>query len=465
MVKQYNRFLRVLYFTGDLLVINASFFIAFAIRFDSVGLFLETDYFRPLYYPLFLIYNLSWVLVSLGFSFYRPFRFVETRKLLLNIIKVFVFHLTIMTIYFILAEREDISRQFFFSSFIIYGGILTIWRLGLHFFFRWSQKRGLFQKKVVIVGYGEVGKELFSYFSDHPELGSKCLGYFDNDPGKDEKIIGDLKFLEDYLISQEIDEVYCSLPDNQKEDVEILNNFCQNNLIRFSLIPDFRSFYYKRVKLDFYENIPVLSTLSDPLTDPFNRFLKRAFDITFSLFVILFVLSWLLPILILIIKIDTRGPGFFIQNRSGFRNNIFKVIKLRTMVVNNQSDSTQAKKDDARITKIGRFLRKTSMDELPQFFNVLIGDMSVVGPRPHMLFQTATYSQTIDNYMIRHFVKPGITGFAQVNGYRGETADPALMKIRVKLDKIYIEHWSLWLDIKIIFETALLAFKKQDYAY
>lgn len=335
----------------------------------------------------------------------------------------------------------------------------------MHFFFRISQSKGLFQKKVVIIGYGEVGKELYKYFAEHPEFGSKCLGIFDDKEKNDNKVIGKLSLLDDYLISKKVDEVYCSLPDSEINSIQRLNEFCQNNLIRFSLIPDFRSFYYKRVKLEFYDQIPVLSTLSDPLTDPFNRFLKRSFDIMFSLFVIVFVLSWLIPILVLIIKFDSRGPGFFVQNRSGFKNNIFKVYKLRTMVVNHMSDSIQAKKGDRRITKIGHFLRKTSLDELPQFFNVLKGDMSIVGPRPHMLFQTAAYSQTIDNYMVRHFVKPGITGLAQVNGYRGETADPALMKTRVKMDKIYIEHWSVWLDIKIIFETALLVFKKQDYAY
>lgn len=465
MGKQYNRFLRVLYFSGDLIVVNLAFALAFVIRFNSIELILEPEYFRPLYYPLFLVYNLSWVLISIVFSFYRPFRFVETRKLLFNILKVFIFHLAIMTIYFILAERKDISRQFFFSTFLIYLSIMFVWRLGMHFFFRISQSKGLFQKNVVIVGFGEVGKELYQYFAEHPELGSKCLGFFDNKVKNDNRIIGDIDDLEDYLLAQDVKEVYCSLPDNENEEVKAINEFCQNNLVRFSLIPDFRSFYYKRVKLDFYDNIPVLSTLSDPLTDPFNRFIKRGFDIAFSLFVIIFFLSWLIPLLVLIIKIDSRGPGFFVQNRSGFKNNVFKVYKLRTMVVNQMSDSIQASKDDRRITKIGAFLRKSSMDELPQFFNVLIGDMSIVGPRPHMLFQTATYSQTIDNYMVRHFVKPGITGLAQVNGYRGETADPALMKIRVKMDKIYIEQWSLWLDIKIIFETTLLAFKKQDYAY
>jgi Undecaprenyl-phosphate glucose phosphotransferase len=462
--KQYNRFLRVLYFSGDLIVINIAFLLAFVIRFESIDLIFEENYFRPLYYPLLLVYNLSWILVSLATGFYKPFQQTETRKLLFNIFKVFVTHLVILTVYFILAERKDLSRQFFFSTFIIYGVILSFWRIGIHYFFRVSRSKGLFQRAVVIVGYGEVGKELYEYFLQNPEFGFKCEGFFD-DHHQGPEVVGKLGDLKEYLKRKSVDEVYCSLPDSENDFIEGLSEYCQNHLIRFSLIPDFRSFYYKRVKLEFFENIPVLSTLSDPLTDPINRFIKRGFDILFSLLVILLILSWLLPLLILIIKIDSPGPGFFIQNRSGFRNNVFKVFKLRTMVVNKMSDAMQAKKDDKRITKIGSFLRRTSLDELPQFFNVLIGNMSVVGPRPHMLFQTEEYSQTIDNYMLRHFVKPGITGLAQVKGYRGETADPALMKIRVKLDKIYIEHWSVWLDIKIIFETALLAFKKQDYAY
>lgn len=464
MVKQYNRFLRALYFTGDLIVINIVFLIAFKLRFGSLDLIFEESYFRPLYYPLLLVYNISWILISITTGFYKPFQTAQTKKLILNIIRVFVLHLVILTVYFIIFERKDLSRQFFFSTFILYGLLLTFWRLGIHYFFRVLRTKGYFLKKVIIVGYGEVGNELYTYFNQNPELGLKTLGYFDDkEVGKN--IIGTLSDIDAYLLNNQVDEVYCSLPDSENNTIERLSEFCQNHLIRFSLIPDFRSFYYKRVKLEFFDNIPVLSTLKDPLTDPFNRFLKRAFDVFFSLMVILLVLSWLLPILVLIIKIDSPGPGFFLQNRSGFKNNIFKVIKLRTMVVNKMSDNVQAKKDDKRITRIGRFLRKTSLDELPQFFNVLIGNMSIVGPRPHMLFQTEEYSQVIDNYMIRHFVKPGITGLAQVKGYRGETPDLALMKIRIKLDKLYIEHWSLWLDLKIIFETALLIFKKQDYAY
>ena len=203
---------------------------------------------------------------------------------------------------------------------------------------------------------------------------------------------------------------------------------------------------------------------NEPLQDEFNRLIKRIFDIIFSSIAIILVLSWLLPLLSILIKISSKGPVFFVQSRSGLDNIEFKCYKFRTMVVNSLSDQEQATKNDIRITKIGRFLRKTSLDELPQFFNVFIGNMSVVGPRPHMLVHTKSYSEIIDNYMVRQLVLPGITGAAQANGFRGETKNIKDMQDRVKYDVWYIENWSLLLDIKLILITFVNLFKGQDKA-
>lgn len=213
-----------------------------------------------------------------------------------------------------------------------------------------------------------------------------------------------------------------------------------------------------------FEGIPILSFRNLPLDDIFNRVLKRLFDVLFSGLVMVFVLSWLFPILSLIILITSRGPVFFKQMRTGKGGKNFWCYKFRSMYVNEHSDNIQAKRGDARITPIGKFIRKTSLDEFPQFINVFLGNMSIVGPRPHMLKHTEEYSQMISKYMVRHFVKPGITGLAQIKGYRGETTDNKKMQGRVKMDIFYIENWQFILDIKIIFLTVLNIFKGEENA-
>jgi putative colanic acid biosynthesis UDP-glucose lipid carrier transferase len=219
------------------------------------------------------------------------------------------------------------------------------------------------------------------------------------------------------------------------------------------------------VHIDFYHHIPVISLRSEPLESVFNRFVKRSFDICFSLGAIVLIFPWLFPLLILLIKLSSKGPVFFKQQRSGENNQNFWCLKFRTMRVNNLSDELQATRNDSRITRIGKFLRKSNLDELPQFFNVFVGSMSVVGPRPHMLKHTEQYSELIHTYLVRHLIKPGITGWAQVNGYRGETNTLEQMQKRVEYDIWYIENWSLFLDFKIIFKTITNMVKGEKNAF
>ena len=199
--------------------------------------------------------------------------------------------------------------------------------------------------------------------------------------------------------------------------------------------------------------ITVIDPFDFPMDKIRNRIQKRIADVLFSSAVILLVLSWLLPILALLIIIDSRGPVFFVQKRTGMSNKTFNCLKLRTMKQNKASEAKQVVNEDLRITKIGKFLRKYNLDELPQFICVLFGQMSVVGPRPHMLLHTDLYSKEILHYKSRHFIKPGITGWAQVNGFRGETEQLWKMEKRVEYDIDYIENWSLIKDIKIVFAT------------
>jgi Undecaprenyl-phosphate glucose phosphotransferase len=310
----------------------------------------------------------------------------------------------------------------------------------------------------VIVGAGAAGNEMYNYFLSDPSHGYRFMGFFDDRPDKcihKDKIIGNLHELDSYINTHKVDEIYCALPLKAGKVIKELINLADNNFIRFKIVPDFRGFLNKKVNIDFYDMVPVLTIRQEPLESILNRAIKRTFDIIFSLFVIIFIFSWLFPIFIILIKLSSPGPVFFIQKRSGRKNEEFSLYKFRSMRLNEDADTVQATQNDNRITKMGRFLRKTNMDELPQFLNVLSGQMSVVGPRPHMLKHTEEYSKVIDKFMVRHLVKPGITGWAQVSGYRGATHDLRKMLKRVRYDVWYIENWSLLLDIRIIFMTVV----------
>ena len=242
-------------------------------------------------------------------------------------------------------------------------------------------------------------------------------------------------------------------------------DFVDNNLKVLKFLPDNKEIYSKRLDFTYYGVLPILSLRKIPMDEPFNKFIKRSFDIILSIFVIVCILSWLTPLLGLIIKLESKGPVFFKQKRNGLDYKEFYCYKFRSMKPNPLADLEQISKDDERVTRVGRIIRKTSMDELPQFINVLKGDMSVVGPRPHMVAETERFVQKVNKFMVRHFIKPGITGLAQINGYRGEVETDADIINRVKYDIFYLENWSFLLDLKIIVTTIYNALKGEKKAY
>ena len=254
-----------------------------------------------------------------------------------------------------------------------------------------------------------------------------------------------------------IDEIYCSVSELKNNQITEFINFADNNLKTLKFIPDNKNIFSKKLTFEYYDYIPVLSLRDIPLHNPLNAALKRLFDIIFSLVVIIGILSWLAPIIALIIRLETKGPVYFRQKRNGIDNKEFYCYKFRSMAPNEHADSLMAVKNDMRTTKVGKFIRRTSIDELPQFYNVLFGNMSVVGPRPHMVKHTNEFANKVDKYMLRHFVKPGITGLAQVRGYRGE--------IETDIDIFYIENWSLFMDLKIIVQTVMNAISGEKKAY
>jgi Undecaprenyl-phosphate glucose phosphotransferase len=269
----------------------------------------------------------------------------------------------------------------------------------------------------------------------------------------------------DYVEQNRIEEIYSTILPDQSLQVEQLVLAAEQKCIRVKFVPDFSRQVDERFYISFVEDFPIITLRRDPLDQINNRFKKRLFDVVFSSLVIILILSWLTPILAILIKLESKGPVFFKQKRSGRDNEPFWCLKFRSMRVNNYKEELQATKDDPRITRIGAFIRKTSLDEMPQFFNVFLGQMSVIGPRPHMLKHTEEYSKIIDKFMVRHLVKPGITGWAQVNGYRGETRDVMEMEGRVRADVWYIENWSFGLDVKIIIMTIINMIRGEENAF
>lgn len=322
------------------------------------------------------------------------------------------------------------------------------------------------------------GYRFLGYYAD-VELGEWT--YSHNSQGKERemklrgKTVSDLKrlgTLTDFLEQidthpEELrvgDELYVSLSRRDREIIRRISHFCDSRVVRFFYVPVSVETLGMNLKSELLEDMEVYATYENPLQNLFNRAVKRIFDIVMSL-LFLIPTAILFPFIYVIIKLQSPGPVLFKQVRTGIDGKDFKCYKFRSMHVNKDADKIQATKDDPRKFPFGDFMRKANIDELPQFFNVLQGRMSIVGPRPHMLAHTEQYSQMIDKYMVRHFVKPGITGWAQVTGYRGETREVWQMEERVRRDIWYIEHWSIWLDIRIIWLTAKSIFIHDKHAY
>ncbi len=463
---RYSKLFKAIHFIGDLLLLNIAFLLAYQIRFSAI---LFDHYLVDKYTPLVIIFNIVWVLTTLLLNIYDFYRVMSLENVLKNLVKAVLLHSLLIAIFIVSSKGYFFSRKFLIFVYVYFGVLIIVFRAFFLLLTRKLRSRGFNTRTAVIVGLNEVGINIYNHINAHPEYGFNFLGFFGDEKSGEEEFdnlhLGALKGLERYVQDHKVEEMFCAIPLSNVDLIRKLKKFADDHVIRFKVAPDFRGFHNRQVNLEFYGDVPIMLIRAEPLENPFNLLLKRLFDIVFSLFVIIFVLSWLAPIFAIIIKLTSKGPVIFKQKRSGKVNTDFWCYKFRTMYVNDNADTKQATKGDKRITPIGKFLRSTSLDELPQFFNVLIGNMSVVGPRPHMLKHTEEYARIIDQFMVRHFVKPGITGMAQVRGYRGETTDPNMMQKRVKVDVWYIENWSFLLDLKIIYYTIRMLLKGDENAF
>lgn len=367
-----------------------------------------------------------------------------------------LFFFSVVIIILVIYLRDfSISYKLLITTGLLFTPVFFAGKIGFLLLRRSKRSKLINYKEVVIVGAGPLGQDLKSYLDKNPHLGYKVVGFFDDALEKlgQRYILGNVDECIDYVKDSNVKEIYCALPDRALKKIDVLMRQADKAMIRFKLVPDVKDYFKKNVMVQLYGHLPVLSPRTEPLETLSNQVIKRIFDVVFSILVIVLIMSWLVPIMAILIKMESKGPVFFKQLRSGKDNQSFYCLKFRSMYVNGEADTKQATPKDVRVTKIGAFMRKSSIDEMPQFFNVILGEMSVVGPRPHMLQHTAEYSALIDQFMVRHFLLPGITGWAQVNGFRGETREDGSMEERVKADIWYLENWSLLLDLKITFLT------------
>ncbi len=445
---RYSKYLRPISIIFDLLVVSS-----------FVYLFLDQSLFKVV--PI-LVFSALWIISAFITKFYEVYRFTKLIRIISFIFyQLLLFSILVFAFFGVVQSPTPGLSQtlvFLLYTFII----ISLFKLTL-FYALQSYRLGFGGnfRKTIIIGNDESVSELKEFFINQKELGYENRRTFKfNHPS-------DLNLEEcfDFILTRNIDEVYCSANELDESQISLLITFCENNFKILKFISKRGGLLSKKLKTDTYGLSTVQSLREMPLSNDFNTILKRTFDIVFSLVVIIFLLSWITPIIGLIIKIESRGPVFFKQTRNGIKFREFTCYKFRSMIENNDADIQQATKNDKRVTKIGKILRKTSLDELPQFFNVLIGNMSVVGPRPHMIKENERYSKSVDKFMVRHFVKPGITGLAQVKGFRGEIETDEDIINRVKYDIYYLENWSLILDLNIVFLTTINFLTGQKKAY
>ncbi|RYG45529.1 MAG: undecaprenyl-phosphate glucose phosphotransferase [Chitinophagaceae bacterium] len=448
---RYSKYIRPISIFLDLLAVNFGAFLLL----DELSLNVNIFY---------AYMNLCWIGLAFITRFYGVYRFTTPVQIFSKLVKQGVLFLLLIIAFFPFAKSSMFSgRAIAVYMVSVMAVIITFKFLLFYYLKRYRIVTGANLRNAVIIGYTPEAIRLRDLFDTRIDYGYKFMGFF-SDKKTNSNIAGRVETLKSFAIDHGVDEIYCSLNEISNDQLKDLVEFADANNKTIKFIPDTKEIFSKNLKIDYYEFFPVLSLQRTILHEPIIQVFKRLFDIGFSVFIIVAVLSWLGPIIALLIKIESRGPVFFKQGRPGLNEDEFFCYKFRSMRINETTEK-EASKNDPRVTRIGRFLRKTSMDELPQFMNVLVGDMSVVGPRPHLWSQNKSYGQRVKKYMVRHYVKPGITGLAQVRGYRGEIETDEDMINRIKFDVFYIENWSFILDLKIILQTVINIFKGEENAY
>ncbi len=441
-----------------------SFLILPSIYFlDSLLIFLFVNSFefkQPLL--LFIVLEVVWFTISYFTKFYEVYRNTKPAEIISKTLKqAIVFDLFFISFFHFLTIHT--SDRFLLKNLFLLNISLFILKFFIYILLKYYRAKGGNNRTFIIVGYNEETIKFRNILKTRVDYGFRFDSFFGQGDSKDIK--SNYEDLKAYLDQNPVDVIFCSLKECSNEQIKDIINYADNHFINVKFIPDNKEILGKQLKVDYFDYYPVLSLNKSPLDKPVNKVIKRLFDIIFSSCIIVCILSWLTPIIGFLIKLESKGPVFFKQKRNGINYQPFNCYKYRSMHPNSLAHIKQVSKNDNRITKIGKLLRKTSIDELPQFFNVFKGEMSVVGPRPHMIKENERFLKKLDKFMKRHHIKPGITGLAQVKGYRGEVKTDEDIINRLEYDLFYIENWSLWLDIKIILFTVFNIFRGDQKAY
>ena len=464
-MKKQQQFLRNISYTLDIFIILIAYLVAKKFSYN-----IDLQYFS---YPFFFLSIVLWFIMSIFSKIYfekRSNKFAE--EMVQMIYHSILFIVSLSSVLFFLNLNHKFPSKFVlvFANILTFLAILSKYaiRKKIHAYLN----KGIFYDHVLLVGSTKAAEEFIDAVKKYYYYGYKCIGYIDDQDQlkKDCAYLGNLNDLHTILRTKEIDEVFIALPTGENEKIQNCIAICDGLNIKVRILPNLSEFTSSSVYINNIGLLPVVNVGDLPLDKKENRILKRSFDIVFSLLFFILLGSFIFPLLAIIIKLSSKGPIFFKQERWGLNNKRITCYKFRSMYkessdLDEDGNFQQAQKDDPRITLIGKILRKTNMDELPQFWNVLIGNMSVVGPRPHPTQLNIQSMELVDNYMLRHMVIPGITGLAQVNGCRGETRTTEDMQKRVNFDLYYIQRWNFWLDLQIIIQTVINIFRGDQNAY
>ena len=456
MKKKFDTYFPWVFTVSDFLASLLSMAIAnaFLQRFQVLG---QTDF------SAFLPLSLLWILISSLRKDYKIGRTDEYDKTLSSFSVTLLWFLGATAILWTPLQEGNYRWIQIAALGLTLGLLMGIFRVAVQMVLRKYRASGNNYQNAIIVGKGSTSPRLVDVLRIRKDFGINFLGYFD-DQADCEQTKGAIEDIFEKVPKMDVDLIYIH-EKLEASQVKRVIDFADENYIKVKMIPGKSLQLEKSLSFSRYGDFFVINVNDIPLDHPLNSIAKRVFDLAFASFVTVFILSWLIPLVGLLIKLESRGPVFFIQKRNGLNNKVFNCLKFRSMTPNDYADSHQAIKGDPRVTRIGAFLRNTSLDEMPQFLNVLMGSMSIVGPRPHTLPMNDTFRTQIERYNSRHKIKPGITGLAQVRGYRGEIENSFQIRSRVRLDYFYINNWSFLLDLEIMVKTVYELLFNRENAY
>jgi len=440
---------------SDLILLNAAFILA-AIAAQSFDILID----RSHMFILEAVLNFAWYFLGNAINFYGDF----TRRIfvfqLISITKN-IFIQALISIFFIFILKEDLFTRNFILYYSLFLFVLVTVRLVLfRKILKRLRKKGINIRNLLIIGTGDIARKFRELISENPDFGYKFKGFLSEGfIQNDTDVIGIYNELEEIISSRDINDVVLALPNSDNVLLDEIIGTCNRNAVKTHIIPDYFRFVSQRFQVSMVGNFPIITSRNEPLEEVQWRLVKRIFDFIFSLLVVVFLLSVLFPIVALITKLTSPGPIFYVQDRIGSKNKSFRCYKFRTLHINNLPEGSfqPVTVNDPRITSFGKFLRNSNIDELPQFINVLKGEMSIVGPRPYPIPYDNRYGKIFEEIKLRHNVKPGITGWAQIHGLRGDVIDDEenkkLITKRIEYDLWYIENWSITLDFQIIIIT------------